>query len=101
MQFYLISDNVDTQMGMRLAGIEGVFVSDADEAEREINKCIDDEEIGIVLVTERLAESCKELIDDVKLKKSRPLIVTIPRSKRSQVDDNIMRYVRDAIGIKI
>ena len=26
MRFYLISDNVDTQVGMRLAGIEGVVV---------------------------------------------------------------------------
>ncbi len=101
MKYMLVSDSHDALTGMRLAGIEGVFVSGAHEAEREINRCIDDEEIGIVLVTERLAESCKELIDEVKLTKSRPLIVTIPRSKRSQVDDNIMRYVREAIGIKI
>ena len=26
MKFFLISDNIDTQMGMRLAGIEGVVV---------------------------------------------------------------------------
>ncbi len=26
MKFYLISDNIDTQMGMRLAGIDGVVV---------------------------------------------------------------------------
>ena len=26
MKFYLLSDNIDTQMGMRLAGIEGVVV---------------------------------------------------------------------------
>ena len=26
MKFYLLSDNIDTQMGLRLAGIEGVVV---------------------------------------------------------------------------
>ena len=26
MKFYLISDNIDTQMGVRLSGIEGVVV---------------------------------------------------------------------------
>ena len=26
MKFFLISDNIDTQMGMRLAGIDGVVV---------------------------------------------------------------------------
>lgn len=101
MKFKLVSDSHDALTGMRLAGIEGVFVKDAQEAEIEINKCIDDEDIGIVLITERLAASCAELIDSIKLGRSRPLIVTIPRSKRSQVDDNIMRYVREAIGIKI
>ena len=26
MKFYLISDNIDTQIGMRLAGIEGIVL---------------------------------------------------------------------------
>ncbi len=34
MRFYLISDNVDTQVGMRLAGIEGVVVHEADEVRK-------------------------------------------------------------------
>ena len=33
MRFYLISDNVDTQVGMRLAGIEGVVVHERVEVE--------------------------------------------------------------------
>ena len=31
MKFFLISDNTDTQMGMRLAGIEGIVVSRPEE----------------------------------------------------------------------
>jgi len=31
MQFFLISDNIDTQMGMRLAGIRGVVVHEEQE----------------------------------------------------------------------
>ena len=31
MKFYLISDNIDTQIGMRLAGVEGVVVHTSDE----------------------------------------------------------------------
>ena len=31
MKFYLISDNTDTLMGMRLAGIEGVVAHEEDE----------------------------------------------------------------------
>ena len=35
MRFYLISDNVDTQVGMRLAGIEGVVVHEPEEVNLE------------------------------------------------------------------
>ena len=38
MQFYLISDNVDTQMGMRLAGIEGVVVHEPDEVKKAVRE---------------------------------------------------------------
>ena len=31
MRFYVISDNIDTKVGMRLAGIEGVVVHEAEE----------------------------------------------------------------------
>ncbi|MBQ7783388.1 MAG: ATP synthase subunit F, partial [Oscillospiraceae bacterium] len=34
MKFFLISDNVDTITGMRLAGIEGVLVHEAEETKR-------------------------------------------------------------------
>ena len=34
MKFFLISDNVDTVTGMRLAGIEGVVVHEAQEPDR-------------------------------------------------------------------
>ena len=36
MKFYLLSDNIDTKMGMRLAGIEGVVIHEAEEVEREL-----------------------------------------------------------------
>ena len=34
MKAYLISDNVDTQVGMRLAGIKGIVVHERDEVFR-------------------------------------------------------------------
>ena len=77
MKYYLISDNVDTQMGMRLAGIEGV-------------------------VTETLVSKCPDLVYDLKLHRSRPLIVEIPdRHGNGRTADSITRYVREAIGVKL
>lgn len=101
MKFKLISNSHDALTGMRLAGIEGVFAETAAQAETEINKCLDDENIGIVLITESLAAQCAQLIDSIKLGRSSPLIVTVPGSKDEQPQDGIMRYVREAIGIKL
>ena len=43
MRFYLISDNVDTQLGLRLAGIDGVVVHEPAAVERELGRAIADE----------------------------------------------------------
>lgn len=101
MKFKLITDSHDALTGMRLAGIEGVYAETAQEAEKELNACIADENTGIVLITEGLASACAEFIDSIKLSESSTLVVTVPGSKNEQTQDNMMRYVREAIGIKI
>ena len=53
MKIYLISDNIDTWTGMRLAGVEGVVVHEKQELQRELDKVLADKEIGIVLLTEK------------------------------------------------
>ena len=40
MKFFLISDIVDTKMGMRFAGIEGVVVHQEDEVRSELETSI-------------------------------------------------------------
>ena len=46
---YLISDNIDTYTGMRLAGVEGAVVHEKQELKAEIDKVLADKEIGILL----------------------------------------------------
>ena len=48
MKFYLLSDNIDTQMGMRLAGIEGVVVHERHEVLEELERVMHMEDIAIV-----------------------------------------------------
>ena len=40
MKMYLISDNVDTYTGMRLAGVDGVVVHERDELREELEKVL-------------------------------------------------------------
>ena len=62
MRFYLISDNADTLVGMRLAGIDGELVHDAQSVEDAVNRCLADEEVGIILITRPLCELCGDFI---------------------------------------
>ena len=102
MRFYLISDNVDTMVGMRLAGIDGVLVHEAPEVRKALNEAMEMEDVAVILVTERLLSLCPELVYDLKLNRKRPLIVEIPdRHGNGCARDSITRYVREAIGVKI
>lgn len=102
MKMYLISDNVDTQIGMRLAGIEGCVVHEANEVREELDKAIKDKEIGIILLTEKLGHLVPDYIRDMKLKLSMPLIVEIPdRHGSRDIADSINRHVREAIGLRL
>lgn len=102
MKMYLISDNLDTQVGMRLAGIEGCVVHEAPRVLEELKRAADDPEIGIVLLTEKLGKLIPDEIRDMKLNNRRPLIVEIPdRHGSRDIVDSINNHVREAIGLKL
>ena len=102
MRFYLISDNVDTAIGMRLAGIEGVVVHEDSEVRDALTKAMDYDDVAVILMTERLVSLCPDLVYNLKLNRKQPLIVEIPdRHGSGRAKDSITRYVRDAIGVKI
>jgi V/A-type H+-transporting ATPase subunit F len=102
MKFFLLSDNTDTQMGMRLVGIEGVVIHTRDEVLEALEKVVDDEEIAIVLITTKLVELCPNVISELKLKQKRPLIVEISdRHGSANVDETLDRYVSEAIGVDL
>lgn len=99
---YLISDNVDTQVGMRLAGVEGVVVHEAREVREAVNRALEDKEISILLITVKLTGLVPDLITDIKLNRRTPLVVEIPdRHGLGRPADFITSYVREAIGLKI
>lgn len=102
MQFYLISDNRDTLIGMRLAGIPGEIVHDVDSAQQSIETAIQNSNIAVVLVTEKIARLLGQKLDDIKLAHDKPIIIEIPdRHGTGRNKDSITRYIREAIGIKI
>ena len=102
MKMYLISDNVDTQIGMRLAGIEGTVVHKIEELKSALDFVLANDEYAILLITEKLAGQFPELLKTVKLTYYKPLIVEIPdRHGSGRGVDSITSYVSEALGLKL
>ena len=67
MKMYLISDNIDTLTGMRLAGIPGVVAHGKDELEAALTAAFADPDIGVLLLTEKFGRDFPEYVNRVKL----------------------------------
>lgn len=101
MKFRLLTNNSDTLVGMRLAGIEGEKVDSAQEAITALEKAVSDKEIGIIMINKSLASLIEKTLLEIK-KNSSTLIVEIPdKDAEDDGTDGITKYVANAIGIKI
>ncbi len=102
MKFFCISDNKDTKIGMRLAGIEGIILKTKKETEDFLDKIIEEKDIAIVLITEKLVNLCLKKVYEIKTTKRFPLLVTIPgKEGGSNISETIKKYINESIGIKI
>ncbi len=102
MKMYLISDNVDTLAGMRLAGVEGVVAHTHDEVMSETKKAVSKSDIGVLIFTEKSASVIKEELDMMKITLHTPLIIEIPdRHGSRDIAGSINRLVQESIGLKL
>ena len=102
MRMHVISDNVDTLIGFRLAGVKGAVVHEREEALKELDKACNDPDTGIILVTELLSEKIGEELKTIKLDPKMPIVTVIPdRHGIRREKDYITRNIKESIGLKI
>ena len=102
MKMYLISDNIDTCTGMRLAGIEGAVVHEKEELKAELNRAMVDKDIAVVVLTEKFGQEFPEVIAEARQGRSLPLLIEIPdRHGTTRGENFITSYVNEAIGVKL
>lgn len=102
MKMFLISDNIDTYTGMRLAGVEGVVVHEREELRRALEQAVENKENGIILLTEKFGKEFPDIINDIRLNHRLPLLIEIPdRHGTGRAPDFITSYVNEAIGLKL
>ena len=97
---FLISDNVDTYTGMRLAGVDGVVVHERKELREQLEKVLQDKSIGIVLLTEKFGREFPDILDEFRLERKIPLLIEIPdRHGTGRKKDFITSYITEVIGL--
>lgn len=102
MKMYLISDNIDTCTGMRLAGIEGAVVHEKEELKAELNRAMVEKDIAVVVLTEKFGQEFPEVIAEARQGRSLPLLIEIPdRHGTTRGENFITSYVNEAIGVKL
>ena len=102
MKMFVISDNVDTETGMRLAGVDGIVVHEKDEFKAALENVLADSRIGILLITEKLAKTFRDRVGKLKVSRKLPIVIEIPdRHGTGRTPDSITSYVGEAIGVKV
>ncbi|WP_040212619.1 V-type ATP synthase subunit F [Clostridium polynesiense] len=102
MRAFIISDNTDSLVGMKIAGINGIIAHSREEVINAINHLKEQKDIGIIIITEVVAGYIPEELIEMKLAKNGPLIVEIPdRHGSARGSDYIAKYMKESIGLKI
>jgi V/A-type H+-transporting ATPase subunit F len=101
MRFYVIADE-NTVAGFKLVGLEGEIVDTADEAREALEKAFSSSDIGIIIITERIAASIHGEIEEYAFGRDFPLIMEIPdREGALEGRASIRDMVNAAVGIKV
>jgi V/A-type H+-transporting ATPase subunit F len=89
-------------LGFSLAGVSGRVATNA----AEVNQALDDvqasKDVGIVLVTQDVAQLISARMEHLKLRSTIPLVVEIPaQGGAPQGEESLGEIVLRAIGIKL
>jgi V/A-type H+-transporting ATPase subunit F len=102
MRAFLISDNHDTLVLLKLAGIGGVVAHGPEETAKALAAALTEKDLGILLMTELAAESVSEKVREMRSGGAAPLLVEIPdRHGTRRGKDFLSRYIRESIGVKL
>lgn len=100
MKSFIISENRDSYLGMKLAGIEGTYVRDQESIESAFKKTLKNKEIGIIFLTEKAYLMIEGLVLETKKKVLFPLITVIPDRHGYQREQGIItQYIKESVGL--
>ena len=102
MRAFLVSDNHDTLVLLRLAGITGVIVQGMDATRSAVEQALSMRDLGILVMTEKAAAAVPDVAQELRESGRLPLLVEIPdRHGSARGNDALTRYITNAIGVKL
>ena len=101
MKYFILGDE-DAVLGFGMVGVQGSIIRTAEEAHEHFNQALSDKDIGIIIITEGIADLIRPEVDRFLFSEQFPLIVEIPsRVGRLPGRPAIREMVNAAIGIKL
>lgn len=91
----------DTVLGFSLAGVQGIIVTTEEEIRKAFEQVTHQDDVGIVLMTERVAQKIRKTVDEWIIGGGQPLLVEIPDSQGPLEGRRTPHeFVKSAIGVK-
>lgn len=77
MKIYSILDEIDSAVGLKLAGISSIVLNEKEKIDGYIDEILRKEDAGILVVSKQVYTQSKQKLDEIKEKRKTPLIVVI------------------------
>ena len=93
----------DTAVGLRLAGIHELYIEKEKNIKDLWNVISTKDDIGILFITEKIADDLGKYLKDYRVRNNFPIIVEIP-DKKGRIKghiDFVSHLIKKAVGIEI
>jgi V/A-type H+-transporting ATPase subunit F len=101
MRYHVIGDE-DTVLGFRYAGIPGELVESADEAREALERVTRLPDVGILIITDVVADLIRDEVNAVRFAGTVPLVVEVPGpAGPSPKRQDLLALIREAVGIRV
>lgn len=77
MKIYSILDEIDSAVGLKLAGISSIVLNEKEKIDAYIDEILKKEDAGILVVSKQVYTQSKQKLDEIKEKRKTPLIVVM------------------------
>lgn len=98
----LIIGSQDAVWGFALVGVRGEIVTTEEEVHQALDAAMVSQDLGIVLITDDVADLARDRVDTLKVRSMHPLLVEIPGPEGPRPDHPpINEIIRHTIGVKV